>query len=361
MVSESPPSQQRLSRVPVDVTGVVLRRGQEVEICPGASFQTCAGIRVVGDVAEEWFSTPTRVSVWRLTGSFDGSTLELTGLAQATDLAAPVDYSNPCSEFQQRSDGGNHDEALSTAVASLRRTYAERVAGNWWDAARGTMIVWVKGDAADVQRTARAQFPRARICIKGEARFSEAELESARSRADRILTEGRSAWSSSSLDVVRNRVVYEIEVLDAPTAQRLKQEVGEAVLAVPFIQMRQHALSQLPSAAARGDVPLVTSNTRSSASMAALGRFSVHYDPALHCFYLENSERERFLPVWPLGFWATKSPMRIFDYDGNAVAATGTMVEFGGGMVDIAHVRAENACGAKSAWIGKPVRAQQPP
>jgi hypothetical protein len=95
--------------------------------------------------------------------------------------------------------------------------------------------------------------------------------------------------------------------------------------------------------------------------MAALGRFTVHYDAALRCVYLENSVGGRFLPVWPFGFWATKSPMRIFDYDGNVVAATGTMLEFGGGMVDIAHVRAENTCGAKSAWIGKPTRAQQSP
>jgi len=169
-----------------------------------------------------------------------------------------------------------------------------------------------------------------------------------------VLKDGGVVWSSSSLDVVKNRVVYDAEVLDAPTRAKLTQEVGEAVLVLAFIQLPEHAIHQLPVAPPRGDVALVTQTSRSAASMAALGRFSVNYDAAQRCVYLEGGSGERILPVWPFGYWATANPLVVYDYDDQPVAGPGKVVEFGGGGVDVVHVQAASSCGAKTAWIGAP-------
>jgi hypothetical protein len=90
--------------------------------------------------------------------------------------------------------------------------------------------------------------------------------------------------------------------------------------------------------------------------MMALGQFTVHYDPALRCAYLGGLE-ERVLPIWPFGYWATASPFKVHDFDGNVVAQEGEKLDFGGGLVDIVHVQADNTCGAKQAWVGRPQRA----
>jgi hypothetical protein len=338
--------------VPVIVTGVLVRRGAVVEICPGNSHRACAGIEVIGQVPEAWLSTPERVSVWRVSGRFDGSKLSPSG-AEPSKLGGRPDYRNACAEFQAPMAGQNPDDRLSADVAAILAEEAARVAGNWWDMQRQTMVISVKGDAADLTKRVRSRFPKSRICIQ-QARFSERELEDARARADGILKEGGVAWSSSSLDVVHNRVVYDADVLDAPTLARLKQETGDAVVVTAFIELPEHALNRLPAPPQRGDVPLVTQTSRSAASMGALGRFSVNYDAAGHCVYLQSEGGERLLPVWPFGYWATANPLVIYDFDDQPVARPGQVVEFGGGGVDVQHVKAPSSCGAKTAWIGAP-------
>jgi hypothetical protein len=88
--------------------------------------------------------------------------------------------------------------------------------------------------------------------------------------------------------------------------------------------------------------------------MNALGRFSVNYDAARRCVYLQGEGGERLLPVWPFGYWATANPLVIYDYEDQPVARPGQVVEFGGGGVDVQHVKAPSSCGAKTAWIGAP-------
>ena len=78
---------------------------------------------------------------------------------------------------------------------------------------------------------------------------------------------------------------------------------------------------------------------------------TVRYDAAQRCVYLSTPE-QRVLPVWPFGYWATSSPFAIYDYDGKAIARDGDTLQLGGGMVDVEHAGADNACGAKQAWIG---------
>jgi hypothetical protein len=303
-------------------------------------------------VPDAWLSTAERVAVWQVSGRFDGSKLSPTS-AEPTQLADPPSYRNACAEFQQSVAGQNPSDRMLADVAAVIEGEAQRVAGHWWDRQRQTMVIAVKGDASEFGNRVRERFPKSRICVQ-QARFSESELEQARARADRILRDSGVAWSSSSIDVVRNRVVYDADVLDAPTLARLNQELGDAVRVLAFLQLSEHAIHQLPAAPPRGDVDLVKETSRSAASMAALGRFSVHYDAVQRCVYLQDGSGERLLPVWPFGYWATAKPFMVYDYDDQPVARHDEVIEFGGGGVEIRHIRATNTCGAKTAWIGAP-------
>lgn len=362
--SARPPGESTTSRapgkrggsVPIVATGVLTRDGEGVEICSGEAASLCAGLRVVGPVEEVWLSTPDKSSVWQIPGDYDGLTLTINGAAKPTSIGVAVDYRNPCPEFQRPAPGINPDERLSAKAEALVAEYAHRLAGKWWDRERQTMVVWVTGDAAELQQAARSLAPKERICVAGNARFSERALEAARARADQMLAKSGTQGSWSSLNVVKNHVEYRVEALDAPTAEQLARDVGEAVRVVAFIQLLQHRLAELPVPAARGDIQLVKAQTRSQSHMNALGRFFVHYDSALRCVYLQGGDGERLLPVWPFGYWASSSPLQVFDYDDKLVATPGTLVEFGGGTVEAKHVRAKNSCGATEAWMGEPIR-----
>jgi hypothetical protein len=344
----------------VAVTGVLLRRGETIEVCPGVGVGPCAGIRVEGAIESAALSEPGKVSVWRLTGAYDGTTLVLDAPAQATTLASPPDYRNACPELQvvfevEDREGGNPESSVIEQMEVLEREHAARIAGKWWDRERQTMVLWVTGDPSALRKQIAQRARDARICIHGHARFSQAQLERLRAKADGILAARGVVWSSSSGDVVRNQIVYEADAIDAATLTQLAREVGGAVRVAAFIELLAPdlELARLPVPAQRGDVALLTGKSRGGARMSALGIFQVHYDPALRCVYLGSPE-ERVLPVWPFGYWATSSPLQIFDYDDNVVARPGEAVRFGGGHVDLQHVQTANTCGATSAFIGAP-------
>jgi hypothetical protein len=345
----SPAAPAKLASVRVAVTGVVVRRGDAVEICPDQNVGPCPGIRIEGKVEDAWLSQPGKIAVWRLTGRYDGTTLVLDAPAQPTALADPPDYRNNCSEFQQPQRGVNPDVALSSTVEALVAQHADRVAANWWDRERQTMVIWVTGDPSDLRRSVAERAPGARICIQGQARYAQPELERARAKADTILRARGITMSSSWGESVVNAVSYRVEAIDARTLAEIAREAGDGIRVVAFIELLEHELEQLPEPPRRGDVALETQKTRGG-GMAALGRFGVHYDRALRCVYFATPD-ERVLPVWPFGFWATSSPLRIYDYDDNLFAQEGDTVELGGGQVDIEHARVANPCGAKQAWF----------
>ena len=267
-----------VSTVPVVVTGTLVRRGQAIEICPGRSVAACPGIRVVGKVEDAWLSEDDTLNVFRVTGSFDGTTLTVDRPAERFALT---------------------DEP-------------------------------------------------------GQARFSEAELEHERKLADTVLAQRGIVQSSSGSYVAVNRIVYELEAIDAQTRALLARYAGDAVVVVPFIELLKHSLAQMPAAAPRGHVPLITSPYRSGGERTALGRFSAHYDPVLLCVYLLDPEGKRFLPGWPFGYWATSNPLRIYDSDDNLVAQAGETHNYVGGWMDVEQIHATNNCGAEHAWAGRP-------
>ena len=344
----------------VTVTGVLLRRGETIEVCPGAGVGPCAGIRVEGAIESAALSEQGFVSVWRLTGAYDGTTLVLDAPAQATTLASRPDYRNACPELQvvfeiEDREGGNAEPSVIEEMEVLEREHAARIAGKWWDRERQTMVLSVTGDPSALRKRLAERAPAARICIHGHARFSQAELERLRAKADGILAARGVVWSSSSGDVVRNQIVYEADAIDAGTLAQLAREVGGAIRVAAFIELLAPdlELARLPVPPERGDVALLTGKSRGGASMSALGIFQVHYDPALRCVYLVSPE-QRVLPVWPFGYWATSSPLQIFDYDDNVVARPGESIRFAGGHVDLEHVKTANTCGSTSAFIGAP-------
>jgi len=337
----------------VAVTGVLVKRADHVEVCPGLRVDACAGIRVAGAVEDAWLSERGKISVWRLTGRYDGTTLALEGPAQPTQLTAEPEYRNTCPEYQSPTSGVNPTPRLSAAVAKLVREQGDRAAGEWWDRERQTMVIAVKGDDAELRKRVAKSAPGLRICVQGGARYTQTELERARATADRILGEHGVVWSGSGSDVTRNRIRYDAEVIDAATLEELKRETGEAVEVVAFVELLDRSLQELPVAAQRGDVVLLTEKTRSGARMEALGQFDVHYDTDQRCVYLKSADGERVLPVWPFGFWATSAPLKIYDYDDRVVAEEGQTLRLGGGQADAASVKG-NACGAKTAWIGYP-------
>jgi hypothetical protein len=158
-------------------------------------------------------------------------------------------------------------------------------------------------------------------------------------------------------DVLQNRVRLRVENIDQRLLARLREVGGEALELVSFIELREHALAELPPPRARGDVPLVTSPLRSStAMMHALGRFSVRLDQAQRCVFLEAENGRRYLPIWPFGYAAFTQPLRVVDFDDVEVAREGAAIPFGGGHVPVPAALSARACGAESAWSGAPSR-----
>ncbi|WP_437971075.1 hypothetical protein WMF04_18090 [Sorangium sp. So ce260] len=338
----------------VVVTGVVMARGAELEICPGEYVRACAGLVVEGALDAAFVSTAKKPVVVRVPGVFDGARLRVDGAVEKADIARPLDFNNRCPEFQQRLPGGNPTEQLQSVAERIEQAHPERFAGKWWDRERQTLALWLTGDVTALKREIQRDAPGARLCVLGNARYSQRALETARARADAILAESGVLMSSSSEDTLGNRVVYNAEAIDPTTLERLRRELGDAVRVVSFIELRDGPLATLPQAPRAGDIPLVTSRLRSGVGMAALGRFSVHLDAEQRCVYLQDATGRRVLPVWPFGYSATRDPFAIRDFDGNVVARPGATLDFGGGMVDVPHIQTSNTCGAQVAWVGQP-------
>ena len=217
----SPATAPKVASVRVVVTGVLLRRRDGIEICHGEGDAPCPGIRVEGKVEDAWISEQGKASVWRLSGVYDGTTLVLAAPARPTTLTAQPDYRNSCPEFQEPKKGVNPALSLETAVEAFVSEHAERVAAVWWDRERQTMVVWVTGDPAELKRLAAERAPGARLCVQGQARFSQPELERARAKADAILREHGVVWSGSGGDAVHNDIAYDADVIDAETLAQI--------------------------------------------------------------------------------------------------------------------------------------------
>lgn len=335
--------------VAVVLTGVpVVDDDGAVQWCAHAG-PGCPGVPVTGVDAGAVEGLEGAQQAWQVEGIYDGRRLAATGVPEPAPREPDADFATPCEDLRgEPGGGGNMDMAAVDAVVQYVSTIPERYAGQWWDSDAAVMTVLLTGDDVDEHRAALedAVGERGTVCVVGGARWSEAELQQAQSRATEIATSaGLGLWSSST-DVVRNRVDLEVERSDEETRERIRREAGESVRVHAFIALRDAAIAELPAPPDRGDITLETADTRNAAGMDALGTFVIRFDPEQRCIYGEFGS-ERIGLIWPFGYYATSDPVQVLDADGRPVARPGDRVESGGGQ---GPREGPAACGADDVW-----------
>lgn len=209
--------------------------------------------------------------------------------------------------------------------------------GSLGDVTEGDFVVgdgWYDGHRVTLARPLiRGASPFTPVASQQDAQFSEQELNDASDAVIALWEHGVFVIQGGfAIDEHRNRVVVPIEAIDS--GGRAALDGLEAVIAVPFVELLDRPLAELPPwhPAVEGNVDLLTYMARVSGGMAALGRFTLQYDEADNCVFAEV-EGQRYTVVWPFGYSATESDgvATVFDPRGEQVAVTGAQIELGGG------------------------------
>lgn len=344
------------STVTAVLTGVpVVRDDGTVRWCPNAAIEGCAGIPVTGLTAQWRDAFDDRGQAWAVEGAYDGEQLVASGPPAPVAPTRSESFVTPCTDLRGQHDGaGNPDQAAVEAIAGYIETIPDRYAGQWWDSDAAVMTVLLTGDDVADHRAALQEAVGARgtVCVAGGARYTAAELEAAQQRAVQIaVDEGLGMWSAGT-DTVGNRVDLEVERIDEPTRERIRQQAGDAVRIRAYVALREATLAQLPEPAPKSDIVLETADTRGGAGMQALGTFTVRFDAEQRCVYGEAGA-ERIGLIWPFGYYATSDPLRVLDNDGRLVAREGDLIESGGGG---GPRQGPQVCGTSDVWImnGRP-------
>jgi hypothetical protein len=319
----------------------------------------CPGIILDGDLAPEFFEPDGQFpAVITIQGSYDGARLVPTTPAKRISPyppSGPSEYASLCPDM---SGTGNPDTYIES-LTSYTQSVPDAFAGMWWDQATSVMTVWFVGDDVEGHRSAieAAIDATDEVCVAGGARFSEAELLEAMDALS-VLTDSRGeslGTSGYGINTLANQIDLALQEVDSQLRSDITEAVGERVKLFAYLEMVDGALADLPPPvpAIPGNVDLLTNRVRFGGGMSALGHFQVGYDSDLNCIYFDGSEsglQGRTVPVWPFGYSAINDPVEIYDYDGELIATQGSVVELGGGFVDIGFVDG-NTCGAASAWI----------
>ncbi len=340
----SPADPVPAGEVRVAITGT-LTTGPDgiVEVCKAGEREGCFGVAVRGDLGGAEIGGP---GAHRLVGNYDGRTIELTEPPTPVDVPGfgPNDFSTPCEGLT--GSGQDAVEAAQAYTATVPGSYA----GSWWDNDAGVFTVWFTDDDAAAHEAAiAAATGGASVCVIGGADYTEAELRAAQDAVvDAVATEAAMAFASG--DTLRNRVVIDVEHVDAGLLTRVAA-IHPGIDVVAFIEVLDGTLTDLPAPqpVRAGDVELVTGSSRSRAGMDALGFFTLGFDPDLGCFYFEGDEG-RVLPIWPLGFSGDSGPpAQVFDRDGRVFATAGETLEVGGGGGVLPDP--QQSCGAELTWV----------
>jgi hypothetical protein len=339
------------STVTAVLTGApVVRDDGTVMWCPNASVEGCAGIPVTG-LTSEWrdaLDDPGRI--WAVEGAYDGEQLAASGPPEPVAPTRSESFATPCSDLRGEHDGtGNPDPAAAEAIARYVETIPDRYAGQWWDSDTGVMTVLLTGEDVAGHQAALGDAVGARgtVCVAGGAHYTAAELDAVQRRAIEIAADaGLGPWSAGT-DTVGNRVDLEVERIDEPARERIRQQAGDAVRVRAFLALRDATLAQLPEPPPKGDVALETADTRGGAGMDALGTFTIRFDARRRCVY-GDAGAERVGLIWPFGYYAMSDPLRVFDNDGRLVAREGDLIESGGGG---GPREGPDVCGTSNVWI----------
>jgi hypothetical protein len=322
----------------------------------------CPGIVLDGEIDPDLVASEDNPVVVEVTGIYDGRSLLAGSAPFQVDHPAnsPVDFDSLCPDLRGTSRV-NPDESLVEAVTNYTGGRAD-YAAMWWDRESAVLTVWFTGDDVTTHQEAIGQIAGDEpVCVAGGARYSETELlEAAELLNGYVDSRGLPlATSGFGIGGVENRIDLPVEELDEATRDALAELVGERVIPHPYIYVLDAPLAELPKPipTVGGDVEILTSRSRAGGGMDALGLFTVAYDAELNCVFLsegstgvEPENSGRTVPVWPFGYSATRSPLTIYDYDGNVVAGEGDEIELGGGFVDVDFVEG-NSCDATGAWI----------
>lgn len=344
--------------VAVTITATPVQQADgSIELCPAGINGPCPGIVLDGDLDPDLISAPDQSTVIQVSGTYDGR--RLTPTSEPTQIehpsTDPLDFSSLCDDLE--GNPGGPSENLTQGLAEYAAGQPD-YAGMWWDQASWVMTVWFVGDdVTDHQDAIIALSPDEPVCVAGGARFSEAELLEAMDLLPTLYdTRGRPLTAASyGADTIRNHIPLSVEEIDPETRRLIEDAVGARVALLPFIEMLDAPLGELPEPVpvVEGDVDLMTSEIRAAAGMDALGTFEVRYDADVNCVYLTGAAGDtgyRLAPVWPFGYSATSAPLTVYDYDGNVVVTESETIELGGGAVDAAFVDGD-VCGADEAWV----------
>jgi len=289
-------------------------------------------------------------------GWYDGARLLL---ADSLDVGespfGSPDFSSLCPGM--RNATGEPDELVGKLNDVLGRGDAghDALATLWWDDESNVFTLWFARDLARYREPLLAAAGESKVCLADGARFSERELDAAADTVGLLAQSGVfGVQGGYGVDARKNRVVVPIEALDA--SGRLQLDRLGAVLAVPFVELLDRPLAQLPPRGGpiAGTVDLLTASSRSSGGMAALVRFTLRYDAVDNCLFFDAANRTTI--VWPYGYVATEvdGVVTVFDGNGEPVARVGDELELGGGEVPVGsmvQIDGDNLCGATEMWV----------
>jgi hypothetical protein len=205
------------------------------------------------------------------------------------------------------------------------------------DATDGDFVVgqgWYDGHRVTLARPLiRGESPFTQAPSQQDSQFSEQQLNEASDAVVALWEQGAFVIQGGfAIDELRNRVVVPIEAIDQVGRAALDRLA--AVLAVPFIELLDRPLAELPPwhRAVEGNVDLLTYAARVGGGMAALATFTLQYDTTGNCLFTD-AEGRRYAVVWPFGYSATQAEgvVTVFDTRGDRVAVTGEQIQLGGG------------------------------
>lgn len=337
--------------VAVTVSGVFEPDGG---ICPTAQSGCKFAIAVEGDVSGVAPGDFVTGSGW-----YEGTRLVLAGTLTSADspIGQTPTYDSLCPGMSNPASVDT-SRVLEVANPILGRTDgdSDALATAWIDRATNVITLWFARDLDRYRADLLAAFGETNVCLAEGARFSERELRNAMEQVGQLSAAGAFVVQGGfGTDELANRIVVPIEALDS--AGRAALAALEAVVPVAFIELIDRPLADLPpwSSPVAGTVDLITSSSRTSGGMDALGTFVVQYDAASNCIYWQSGE-QRGTFVWPFGYTAAEfdGTVTVFDGAGERVVAVGEQVEFGGGFVGngaLTGVTGDNRCGADDVFV----------
>lgn len=342
--------------IAVIITGVLTADGT---VCPADQAACLTGIPLEGDLGA------LRAGDQLLArGQYDGRRLLLSEVPSAAQIPIyPADRPELCPGMSNPADtvaDGHHrevDDVLGGGGGGGGVGQAsDSLAEVWWSEKNHVMTYWFARDLDLYSERLQAVFGTERVCLADGAEFSQRELADANAAVAQLVQRDLFAIEGGwGIDAGRNRVLVPIEAIDAEGRRELDKL--QAVVAVPFIELLDRPLAELPrfQGVATGNVDLLTSSTRSTGGMAAQLVTRLQYDADGNCVYFEDGSM-RGTVLWPLGSVANlvDGVVTVVDAAGHSIAVTGQRAAFAGGIVpavSLHGVDGNNYCGASNVFV----------